>query len=231
MMRVFEGQEFRSFYDQDSGCIFSDIEFRKCRFVSSAISITRDPSLRSTVRNVRLKNCEMLGCTLYTAIVDDVVIDGLKTHGLRQAWGAVFKHVTLKGKIGRLMISPLISPALATPQEQRTFDEANSDYYSEIDWALDIREAEVEELDIRRVPAKLIRRDPESQVVITRQKALEGTWRQLDLKETYWASAIEGFLKEGDPDLVLVAGRRDRQFRHLVAGLKTLREAGVAEPD
>jgi hypothetical protein len=96
---------------------------------------------------------------------------------------------------------------------------------------LDIREAEAEELEIRGVPARLIRRDPESQVVITRQKAMEGTWRQLNLEKTHWGYSIDRMLRSGEPDIVLVAGRRDRQYRDLLAGLRTLREAGVAEPD
>lgn len=231
MMRLFERQEFRSFYDNDSGSVFSDLEFRKCKFVSCAVSITLDPALRSTIRNVSLKDCEMFGCALNSAITEDVVIDGLKTNGVRQAWAAVFKHVTLKGKLGEIMLSPMVAPGRATPAQQRAFDEANAAYYSTVDWALDIREAEVKELDIRRVPARLIRRDPETQFVITRQKAMQGAWRQLDLEKTYWPSAIEGFLKEGDPDMVLVAPKRDREYRQLLEGLKALREAGVAEPD
>ena len=230
-MRVFERQEFDSFYDNDSARVFSDIEFRRCTFVSCAISITNDPALRSTIRNVKLLNCETYGCSLDPAIVEDVTVDGLKTHGLRQTWGAVFKHVTLRGKIGRLMFSPAVSPGLATLRQQRAFDEANEQYYSTVDWALDIREAEAEELDIRRIPARLIRRDPESQVVITRAKAMQGTWRRLKLEKTYWATSMELFLEWGDPDWVLVAGKRDRNYRHLVDGLKALRDAGVAEPD
>jgi hypothetical protein len=96
---------------------------------------------------------------------------------------------------------------------------------------LDIREADVEELDIRRVPARLIRRDPESQIVITRERAMQGVWRQLDLRNTHWATCIELFLQDGDQDVVLVAGRRDRKYRQLMYGLQALRDAGVAESD
>lgn len=230
-MRLFERQEFDSFYDNDSARSFSDIEFHRCTFVSCALSITDDPALRSTIRNVKLLNCETYGCTLHTAIVEDVTIDGLKTHGLRQTWGAVFKHVTLRGKIGRLMFSPAVSPGFATLRQQRAFDEANERFYSTVDWALDIREAEAEEVDIRGIPARLIRRDPVDQVVVTRQKAMQGTWRQLNLEKTHWATSIELFLEWGEPDWVLVAGKRDRNYRRLVDGLKALRDAGVAEPD
>ena len=158
-------------------------------------------------------------------------MDGLKTHGLLQTWGAVFKHVTLRSKIGRIMVSPFVAPGKATPEQQRAFDAANAAYYANVDWALDISEAEFEECDLRRVPAHLVRRDPETQVVVKRENALRGEWRKLDLSRTYWASAIEGFLAEGDRDVILVAGKRQKGFRDLLDGLEKLREAGVAEPD
>jgi len=230
-MRKFEGEEFVQWFDRDSGRLYSDLEFIKCRFESSGLSITRKPELRSTVRNARLSRCEQRGSTVKAAIIEDVIVEHFTTNGLFQTWAAVFKHVTLRGKIGRVMVSPLVAPGSATLDQQHAFDVANADYYANVDWALDISEAEFEECDLRRVPAHLVRRDSQTQVVIKREKAMAGKWRDLDLSKTYWASAIEGFLKEGDPDIVFVAGTRDRRFRDLLDGLKRLRDAGVAESE
>lgn len=230
MATVFEKQEFKAFYDRDSGRTFSDLEFRSCSFLDSRISITRDPKLRSIVRHVRLIDCEQRGCALSAALIEDVLVDGLRTNGLLQTWGAAFKHVTLRGRIGRVMMSPAVATGTATQSQQRAFDEANAAYYATVDWALDISEAEFEEVDIRRVPARLIRRDPETQVVVTRARAMEGRWRDLDLSRTDWAGWIDLFLKDGDPDLVLVAPKQHRDCRHLLDGLKMLRDVGVAEP-
>lgn len=230
-MRIFEKREFAGVHDRDSGRTFSDTEFRLCSFQNSGISITLDPRLRSTVRGMRFIGCEQRGCSLWTAVIEDVLVDGFRTNGLFQTWGAVFKHVTLRGKIGRLMISPAVAPGSATQRQQNAFDEANAAYYAGVDWALDVSEAEFEEVDIRRVPARLIRRDPKTQVVVTRERAMEGRWRELDLSKTDWAGWIDLFLRDGDPDLVLVAPKRDRKYRDLVDGLKALRDAGVAEPD
>jgi len=129
------------------------------------------------------------------------------------------------------MISPLVATAMAKPKEQAAFDEANARYYEAADWALDISEARFVECDIRRVPARLIRRDPETQVVVTREKALLGEWKKLDLSKTYWGGWIDLFLKDGDPDVVLVAPNRHPKFIDWLDGLKMLRDAGVAEPD
>lgn len=230
-LQVFEKQEFARFYDQDSGRTFSDLEFRKCSFLSSRISITRTPELRSTVRNVRMIQCQQRGCALEAAIVEDVLVDGFKTNGLFQAWAAVFKHVTLRGKIERVMISGAVATGLATPSQQRAFDEANAAYYAGVDWALDISEAEFEEGEFQRVPARLVRRDPATQVVVTREKAMQGAWRQLDLSKTHWATSLKFLLDRGDPDVVLVAPKRNRKYQALLDGLQALRDAGVAEPD
>jgi len=68
-------------------------------------------------------------------------------------------------------------------------------------------------------------------VVVTREKAMEGVWRQLDLSKTHWATSLKFLLDRGDPDVVLVAPKRNRKFQALLDGLQALRNAGVAELD
>lgn len=227
-MKKLEGQEFVQWYD-DGGQTFSGLEFLKCRFLSSGISISRDVRQRSTYRNIVLRNCEQRGCTIGGAIIEDVMVEGLKTNGLVQTWAAVFEHVTLRGRIGRVMISPAVSAGLAAPEEQREFDAANAAYYAKVDWALDISEGEFEECEIQRVPAYLVRRDRKDQIVVTREKAMRGLWRDLDLSKTHWRTSLEFFLERGDADVVLVAGKRNKKYNDLLDGLKRLRDAGVAE--
>ena len=230
-MKLFENQTFQRFQDRNSAAMFSDLEFRNCHFLSGAISITLDPKLRSTIRHVKLIRCENTGGSLWPAIVEDVTVDGLKTHRLFQSWGAVFKHVVLKGKIGRVMFSPAVYAGKATKEQQQAFDDANAEYYKTVDWAMDISEGEFEECEIQCIPAHLIKRDPETQVVVTRAKAARGEWRRLDLSKTHWPISLDFLLKRGDQDVVLVAPKRGKKFRDLLAGLKSLRDAGVAEPN
>lgn len=228
MTKVFEGREFHSYSDRNSRRTFSDLEFRKCHFVGCAVSITRNPRLRSTIRNVKITDCGQLGCALYPAIIEDVLVDGFKTNGqLFQTWGAVFNHVTIRGKIGQLMTSPLIATARGTPEQQKSFSEVNTLYYENLDWALDIREAEFQEADLRGIPAHLVLRDPDTQFVISREKALEGKWKEIDLSGTYWKVSIEFFLRTGFESEILVAPKRNPRFRPLLEGLWALRDAGV----
>jgi hypothetical protein len=153
-----------------------------------------------------------------------------------QTWGAVFKHVVLRGKIDRLMISNDVLPDLSlNPGYQEdvvyAFREANAEYYRNVDWALDISGGEFQELCVRGVPAQLIRRDPETQVVVTRESALLGSWKQLEFEENLWPGSIDLFLKREDDSLILVAPKRHPKFRAYLADLQLLRAARVTEPD
>jgi hypothetical protein len=224
-------QKIDSFYDQNSRRTFANMEFERCRFVSCAVSITLNPKKRSIIRNVKLTNCELVGCSLWSAVVEDTVVTNLKTSDLFRMKATVFKHVVFKGKIDRIMVSPYVWPGEATPAQQKAFDEANKLYYSTVDWALDISEGEFMECELQCVPAHLVRRDPETQMIVTREKALEGTWRKLDLSKTYWATSLEFFLERGDPDVVLVAPKRHPNYLEYLDGLKALRDIGTAEPN
>jgi hypothetical protein len=227
-MRKYEKQPLFGLRDRDSGATYSDLRFVDCTFSNCALSITSDPALRATVRNVELVNVQVHACRIWSVIVDDVQIDGLKTEGLLQTWGAVFRRTVLRGLIGEVMISHEIRAGLAPPEIQAAFDDANADFYRGVDWALDIREAEFVDCVLRGIPAALVRRDPDTQVVVTRASALDPAWRALELSDTHWATAIETFLESGKADIVLVAGKRHPHFEELRDGLARLRDAGIA---
>ena len=157
-MHFFESQHFNSYNDRDSAAVFADLEFHKCCFRSEAISTTLDPKLRSTVRNVKIINCQVAGGSIQCAVVENVTVDGLKTHRLFKTWGAVFKHVILIGKIGTVMFGPAIAPGVANQDQQLAFDEASAAFYKDADWALDISEGQFEECVMEQLcPTYLLR--------------------------------------------------------------------------
>jgi len=231
MRTVFEKQLFERFLDRDSGRTFAGLEFRRCTFQGCALGITLEPALRTTVRDVLIERCEVRGTTLKAVALEDAEVDGLK--GFVQTFATVFRHVRLRGKIGKTLLTPEIAPLAASLAQQAAFDAARHTYYKTVDWALDIKDAEFEDCSIRGVPGHLIRRDPETQIVVTREKAEAGDWRSLSLGGTrQWHVALEMFLKmKGQESVVLVAPKRARNFNALLDGLKVLRETGVAEVD
>jgi hypothetical protein len=239
-MRVFENRELHSddLDDRDTTALFCDIEFRRCYFQGCTLSITRNPALRSTVRNVRLIDCSQRGCYVDCAVIEETVVDGFNTNGqLFQTFGAVFNHVLLRGKIDRLMISNDSLPDLSVNRPYQyevvnLFRVANAEYYRHVEWALDISEGEFKELDIRGIPSRLIRRDPETQVVVTKQRLLDGDdWQYLTFDAAPCHVAFQLLLESDDPDTIIVAPKRHPKFRNFMEDLKLLREAGLAEPD
>ena len=240
MTTRFENRSFEFFEDWASGKVFSDVEFVNCRFRQCHFSsITFDEidrldfvKLRSRAQRVSFVNSVVEGVTFVGPdIVEDSTIDGLNVLKHIQTKGTAFKHVIVKGAIDKLMLTPYIDTFRDHPQLQRAFDEANREHYAITDWALDISQALFKDCDIRNIPSQLIRRDPETQVVLTREKAMEGRWRELDLSGTYWAGAIKLFLDDGYQDRLLVAPKGAPNFKRLLDGLNKLRDAGITEPD
>ena len=229
--RSYRRENYLGNYNPASGFLLKAIDYEKCLFTGSAFSFVEHPRDRPLIQGVRLVNCEARSCSLYKACIEDCLVSDLRTRGNVHTWAVAFKRVTLRGRIGALMISSAVRGGEVDNDVQRAFDEANAIYYRDVDWALDISEAEMMEVDIRNVPAKLVRRDPKTQVVIKKQKALEGVWRGLDLSSTYWPLAIQFFLDRGDDDVVLAAPKRHPNYERLLDGLRMLRDAGVAEPE
>jgi hypothetical protein len=235
-MRIYRDQHFETFRDRPRwpwqlAGPWIDLEFHNCQIelceVLSFLNVRRRP----VIRNVQVLNCEVRA-TLRGALVEDVLVDGLKTPRRLDCWATAFKHVTLRGKIGKIFISPLIEAATQPTKANQAFAQANAAYYASVDWALDIREAEFQEADLRGMPAHLVRRDPDTQIVVTRDKVLQGAWRKLDLSDTWWPGSLELFLSQSDaPAKVLVAPKRHPKFQQLLDGLMKLRDADVAEPD
>lgn len=231
-MQIVAGQKFQNKRDRGSKLELSDLELRDCMFEGCSFGVTRDPKQRSTLRNARIINCSQQGCSVGPAIFENVLVDGLKTNGqLLQIWGAAFQHVTIQGKIERMMLSP--SVVLTEPDSpiNKAFVRLNAEYYAGVDWALDITKAEAKELEIQGIPAKLIRRDPETQVVVRAENAIKNHFDELDYGKSHWKFSIQFMLNRGESDVVLVAPKKNPKFKTLVAGLQMLRETGIAEPD
>src|SRR5580765_6233612 len=240
MTQIFESYTFEYFDDRLSKSIFSDIDFINCRFHGCNFSAINLPNFenvdmvdrRSTARNIRFINCEVGLQSVGAGIVEDVLLDGLRVRNHFQSHGTAFRHVTIKGSIDKLMLTPYVDSTGGRYQDiQNQFDEANRRFYETVDWALDISEAKFKDCDIRAIPAKLIRRDPLTQVVLRREKAMQGKWREIDLSKTHWGVSIEFFLEGGYQDCVLVAPKRAPNYKLLLEGLNRLRDAGIVEPD
>jgi hypothetical protein len=231
MTKIIKNQVVRGFRNQNSGALFCDYEFVECRFVQCLLGTLRNPARRPIARRIALMECSATKCLLRAPILEDVTVNGLHSDANVVMWAPAFRHVTLAGPICGLIVNTDEDPAGDADPVNAEFRSANAEFYRTIDWALDITRAEFTSVSIRGVPARLVRRDPESQVVIQRERVLNSRWRELPLSGTHWATSIEWFIDRREPDHVLIAPKRSKEYAKLVDGLRLLQREGVAEPD
>jgi len=165
-------------------------------------------------------------------VVENLDAENCRSDRLFIAWGAVYRHVRLYGRFGRMLLTFLPTPVYSH-EEIESFRLADRAFYETVDWALDISAIECEELDIRNVPVRLIRRDPRSQVVVKYEKvlALRSVWEGLDMSGTPWQTSLRNVLLWKLEDKVLVAPKGLDSYERHIDVLRLLRDAGVAEPD
>lgn len=231
-MNEFRNQIFHSLFDRGDALSISSTACNECEFQNCALSLTKEIGRRSTVSDVLLKNCTFSASDIGPAVLRRVHIDGLTTDSLFIIWGAVFDQVTLEGKLGKIKINRHVHHADQTESVQRPFDDHRRQFYERVEWAIDISRAKPRMLEISGVPAKLIRRDPNSQLVVTRERAMNPNWRsKLSFGNEHWPFAIDMFLASGEPDKVLVAplAGPKKQVEKLLRELMELRELGVAQ--
>ncbi|MEJ7733771.1 MAG: hypothetical protein WKG00_31820 [Polyangiaceae bacterium] len=225
--KAIEGKTFTELSDRQLPDVLGNYSLRGCVFEACHFGYT-SVSKRRLIKNVKLVDCKAIPSSGFgSPVLEDVDAHNLATSGLCIAYGAVYKHVRISGKCGSFMLNI----AVGTPREEKAWRKANDKFYETVDWALDISEGEFAGLDIRGVPADLIRRDPETQVVVRRERveAMRHVWEKRDVAG--WPVSF-GLMKMFDlPDKVLVAAKRSKNFARDLAALKLLRRLGVAEPD
>jgi len=231
-MTEFRNQIFHSLFDRGGALSISSIACYECEFSNCTLSLTKEISKRSVVSDVRLKNCTVGASDIGPAVLRRVHIDGLITDSLFIIWGAVFDQVVFSGKVGKIKINSHVHHVDQSEALQRPFDEFRQSFYEKADWAIDISKAKFRLLEIRGIPARLIRRDPSSQMVVTRERALNPDWRsRISPGNTHWPFSIDMFLATGENDRVLVAPLTGpkKQTEKLLRELYELRDLGVVE--
>ncbi|HET7181768.1 MAG TPA: hypothetical protein VFI15_05995 [Candidatus Limnocylindrales bacterium] len=225
--RTFRDRTFRGM--RADGGIVEGMAAFKCTFEGCWIGMRDRSDRRTIIRNVALIDCHARGFMSGPAIFENVLVDGLTTSNLPIFEAPAFRHVVLRGKLGRIMVSHVHS-TVAPKSERPAFQEANRRFYAEVDWALDITEAEFTEADLRGIPGHLVRRDPATQVLVRRERLLDRRWQNL-FTDSWIAVACELMLEDGRESEVLVAAKRSRNFERDVKWLRQLREAGIADAD
>lgn len=209
-----------------SGGAFDSCFFDNCRLDSF-------PAAKNRIRGTVFRNCRQRSSSVAGAVIEDVLVDGLKNMSDMPLFleDSVFRHVTLRGRISQFKINPSAEVA-GGPASEALAIAGHRAFYEDVDWALDITEAEFTfGPDLQFVPGSLIRFDPATQARV-RRSSFEGVdcdalpWKGSDLE-----IGLEWFLEDGPYDeAVLVAPRKAKSFKRDLAAIEMLRERGLAEP-
>jgi hypothetical protein len=220
------------------GSIYEDVDLVKCTFTGCSLgNLARLPDQRTIVRRVCATDCIVDGGSVGPVLFEEVEIKNLRLPGGKWMLAPLFKHVVLKGKISTLSLTNRrwrgggITWSDKLAQEEAAFEASALEFYKSVDWALDISEARFRELDWRlNLPARLVRRDPATQIVITRDQAIKGTWRKIPLHPTL-GIALDMFVGSENQDTILAAARAASYYKDQLDGIRRLRDAGIAEPE
>lgn len=195
---------------------YEDVRLAGCTLKGCRLVQVDDPGLSLVVRNVVIDHCRMEGCVAAGVYFEDVTVDTLRLARLHLLGGCVFKHVTLRGKIGPVM-------AIRPPKPE--FVAGIVERYKEVDWALDISEAVFSDADFYYVPGELIRRDENTQVLLRREAFGDLDPRGLPGSAGIWASRFESTPFDS---IVGIAPKGSKDFGKVMADIEWLHRQGFA---
>jgi hypothetical protein len=214
---------------------YSDVTARRCAFNQCNLPNRSTPVGWNKVSNVHLADASHWNCSVTGTAFEDVSLHNLKRTGDAPLflWGCVFRHVKLSGRLSAIKINKAIGPGPAFDAIQPEWESAASKFYADVDWALDISEAQFPGgVTFEAVPGHLIRRNPDSQVLVTRKALSAADIDSLDFDKTAINIALSWFLRGSMFDSVVIAARSDSKWaKRDRAVLNMLRSEGLAEPD
>ena len=224
-----------TFRGRAQAAAIQDMELTDCVFEACYVPRQTSPGAWFTIRNVSLNNASQVNCSINKAIVEDVRLHDLKRQGEAPLflWGCVFRHVSLSGRISGLKINRSLSPIPGggPPADQVASDEQARQFYAATDWALDISRAEFcGGVTFEALPGSKIKRDPDTQVLVSRSALLHSDWESFDYGNSAFNIALSWFLKGSLFDSVVLAARMgSKDAKKDLAVLAMLRQQGVAE--
>jgi len=217
-----------------SGQSFQDLDISGCIFDGCYVPRQSLPGAWTVIRNVVLRDATNINCSINTAMFDEVALHNLKRHGEGPLflWCCVFRHVTLSGKISGIKFNRAVAVGEITGEvHQDVWDARVEEFYGSVDWALDITEAKFGGgVSFEAIPGDKVRRNPETQVLVRRERLTQADWRALDFGNSAFDISLSWFLSDSLFDSVVLAARTaSRESKGDLVVLDMLRNEGIAE--
>lgn len=198
---------------------FSNLELVDTTIRYGSLSGGSKPDSIRKITNVSFTNTRVSHSSARNLALKNVVVTGCETETPVRLVNCFFDGVVMTGDLGRWHVSlDLFMPSL------RTYAGA---FYSDVDWALDIREARFHDAILRGIPVDKVRRDPERHFVLRKAKLrTDDSWKRMPKpivnRIRFW------LWLDGESEL-LVANDHAPSFERELDGYRTLRDAGFVE--
>jgi hypothetical protein len=218
-----------------AGTVVDGVKLTNCEIFGCWVDVPPDPHNRAVFRNIEMVNNVFDEVSLEGVVVEDSTVDGVRTFDkLVLVNGCLFRHVTFKGFFEFVIVNPGLS-ALWSRELSDRYEKDNSRFWDSLiaegDWALDISGVSGS-LDLRGIPAQLIRRNPEVQAVMTFEQAWSGEWRTVPgILDSEIHAQIKFLLSSGSRDHILKASDSSLRIGSDREILSELRRIGMALPD
>ena len=167
-MQKIYAQQFKLKFDNGRSA-FEALRVANSSFDNCGMSLSKRPSRMSAVRDVHVSNCKVINCEIGPTVLEDVQIDGLDVNPILLLWSCFFRRVSLAGKIGKIKINLEPFAFCADAGVLAAFAEQRAAFYEATNWALDISRARLVDFAFKGIPLDLIRRDPQTQVIIRKR--------------------------------------------------------------
>jgi hypothetical protein len=231
---LIDGEEFRNLHLSSLPQGPTPLIVQNSRLASGSLGArVRRPADRLRISNVIVRNCSIGTVTVGPVVFEDVLVDGLRTTRELRLPACAFIHCVLRGRIGSLVSFVQADPLEPIGADMNVaFARANERLYAELDWALDVRDAEFTCFDVRSVPGRLIRINGETQVCVAyapTTTAWASGWGSRELSP-YARSLMAAYLEHRQDypqDFVLATHRRDPKYAECADLIAAIRQKGL----
>lgn len=145
--------EFQQF---NPGTHLTNVRCRNVKFRNCNIGmLVHTPNEMVRISNTHIERCVATRCSVAQTIIEDCTVNHLRAEGAPLfIWNTVFRRVILQGRIRRLIVR--IGPRV----ERIWLDTLAREYGACDDWALDIQDAQLDDVSLEGIPGNRIRCSP-----------------------------------------------------------------------
>ncbi|WP_158226878.1 hypothetical protein [Amycolatopsis vastitatis] len=226
MTRVtYENQEFQHLRLVDRQRTLAGISVRGGELFDCVIVQVDDPAYPIRIVDSEIAGTRLVNSAAFGVRFEDVTVTDCPTPADPVFLdGCLFRHLVLRGRLGSWLFREM--PKSIPDDLRKAFAEAEQRFYAEGEYALDITEAVFESASMFSLPGDLVRRDPETQFLV-RKERLAGA--DLSMLPRATQRRLKRAARSPFDSTVLVVGRDEPDFKESLASHRQLVDLGIAE--